>query len=354
MAVLGKDLLDINRPVTHTKVLFGEDHYWIEENETPIAYGEILTQILNCDLTPYADAMRRYQEGLERIDCAGVLLAQTQVFDEFWKLPFYERYFFDRENTLALLVAYAEDDCRVEAMKNLLQQMRTTNQYRNALEDIRFIQKRYRWFLDKLQEDRAYEKKKGQRKQSLADHVEQAFLEALVSGVSLGESREVDAPAVNIQYMVRRTKQGSELVEKLYFDRILDFVYVELMRGMQKGFVPKRCANCGRWFLQTPGASFSYCGMIAPGETEKTCRDIGASTSFQEKVRNNEVWQAHQRAYKKYYARVMKKKMSKQEFEIWARRAEQLRDNALRQYQSLPEDRREQIVAELTAKLNEG
>ncbi|MBQ3701730.1 MAG: hypothetical protein II885_03135 [Oscillospiraceae bacterium] len=353
MAVLGKDLLDIDRPVTHTKVLFGEEHYWIEENETPIAYGEILTQILNYDLTPYAEAMRRYQEGVERMDCPGALLAQTQVFDEFWKLPFYERYFFDRENTLALLVVHAEGECRADAMKYLLNQMRTTDQYRNALEDIRFIQNRYRWFLDKLQEDREYEKKKGQRKQPLADRMAQAYLEALVSGACLDENEEVDAPAVNIQYMVRRTGQGNELVEKLYFNRILDFAYVELMRGMQKGFVPKRCANCGRWFLQTPGASFSYCGMIAPGETEKTCRDVGALTSFQAKVRNNEIWQTHQRAYKKYYARVLKKKMSKQEFEIWARRAEQLRDDALCHVQNLSEDKREQIVLELTEKLNE-
>ena len=43
----------------------------------------------------------------------------------------------------------------------------------------------------------------------------------------------------------------------MYFDRLLDFVYVELMKGLQKGFVPKRCANCGRWFLQIPGMTYA-------------------------------------------------------------------------------------------------
>ena len=180
-----------------------------------------------------------------------------------------------------------------------------------------------------------------------------AYVDALVSGVSLGEDSHVDAPSVNIQYMVHRTEQGNEVVEKLYFDRILDFVYVELMRGMQKGYVPKRCANCGRWFLQTPGATFAYCDLIAPGETVKTCRDIGALASFQQKVRNNEIWQVHQRAYKKYYARVLKKKMTKLEFEVWARKAEQLRNEALENYAFLPEPERQQLVEELTAKLNE-
>ena len=96
-------------------------------------------------------------------------------------------------------------------------------------------------------------------------------------------------------------------------------------RGMQKGFVPKCCLNCGCWFLQTPGMSFAYCDQIAPGETEKTCRDTGAVASFQEKVRSSEVWQIHQRAYKKYDTRVLKKNMTKDDFLLWARDAEKLR-----------------------------
>lgn len=353
MAVLGKDIFDLDRSATHTKVLFGDDHYWIEDNVTPISYGEILTQILNFDLTPYADAMAQYQDGVDRKDWSDAVAAQIKLYDAFCGLPFYNRYFFEKENTLAMLVAYAGEENRVDALRILLREMRTTKQYSNALEDIRFIQKRYAWFLDKMLDGQDFEKKKGQRKISLADQMRAAYVDALVSGVSLGEDSHVDAPSVNIQYMVHRTEQGNEVVEKLYFDRILDFVYVELMRGMQKGYVPKRCANCGRWFLQTPGATFAYCDLIAPGETVKTCRDIGALASFQQKVRNNEIWQVHQRAYKKYYARVLKKKMTKQEFEVWARKAEQLRNEALENYASLPEPERQQLVEELTAKLNE-
>ncbi|MBM6721522.1 DUF6076 domain-containing protein [Pseudoflavonifractor phocaeensis] len=72
-------------------------------------------------------------------------------------------------------------------------------------------------------------------------------MDAFVSVVSLGEYILVDAPQVNIQYTVlQQDGQSPELVEKMYLDRLLDFVYVELMRGLQKGYVPKRCANCGR------------------------------------------------------------------------------------------------------------
>lgn len=122
--------------------------------------------------------------------------------------------------------------------------------------------------------------------------------EAFISGVSLGENPETDAPPVKTQYRIRGEKEKAEIVEKMYFDRLLGFVYVEFMKGLQKGFVPKRCANCGRWFLQTPGATYAYCTGPAPGQDGKTCRQIGASSSFRSKVENNDVWKIHQRAYK--------------------------------------------------------
>ena len=88
------------------------------------------------------------------------------------------------------------------------------------------------------------------------------------------------------------------------------------------------------------------------GETEKTCRDIGAVASFQEKVRSNEVWQIHQRAYKKYYARVLKKNMTKDDFLLWARDAEKLRDEALKQYEVVDDGQRRWIIHKFTQDLN--
>ena len=48
--------------------------------------------------------------------------------------------------------------------------------------------------------------------------------------MSLGEGIYVDAPQVNIQYAVLQQKdQPPGLVEKMHFDRLLDFTYVEPM-----------------------------------------------------------------------------------------------------------------------------
>ena len=209
------------------------------------------------------------------------------------------------------------------------------------------------WFLDSIFAGKPFEKKKGQRKTSLAQQIEKKGLEPFVSGVSLGASPEVDAPKVNTQFCIRGTGREAEVVEKMYFDRLLDFVYAEFMMGLQRGFVPKRCANCGRWFLQTPGATFAYCAGSAPEDPSKTCREIGAASSFKDKVANNEVWQVQQRAYKKYYARTMRKDMTKAEFETWTRDAEQKRDAAPEPYaRAESEEERQRIAAELEEKLN--
>ena len=266
MGVLGKDLFDIYRPRTHVKVQFGATGYWVEDEPAVIPYGMTLTELLNLPTAKTAPKP------------GGIL--------------------------------------------------RT---YLSVGEDAAPIRERYTWFLDDLFGDAVPEKKKGQRKKPLAELIYSRGLDAFVSGISLGKDPEIDTPQVNIQYAVlEREDESHELVEKMYFDHLADFIYVEFMKGLQKGFVPKRCANCGRWFLQEPGLTYNYCGQVAPGETELTCRDIGSRASFRDKVRSNEIWQIHQRAYKKYFARTKKGTMTKTEFEAWAREAEELRDQALK------------------------
>ena len=61
MGILGKDLFDFQRPLTHTKVQFGRDAYWVEEQPEPQPYGATLVQLLNYDAEKYlhrVDALR--------------------------------------------------------------------------------------------------------------------------------------------------------------------------------------------------------------------------------------------------------------------------------------------------------
>ena len=47
-------------------------------------------------------------------------------------------------------------------------------------------------------------------------------------------------------------------------------------RGMAAGNIPRRCHNCGRWFFLLFAYDTVYCRRKAPGETKRTCRQVGA------------------------------------------------------------------------------
>ena len=73
----------------------------------------------------------------------------------------------------------------------------------------------------------------------------------------------------------------------------------------------------------------SYCNSSLPDDKNKTCREVGAKTKYDDKCKNDPIWQTYNRAYKAHYARYMKKKMTISEFEKWSRYASDLRDKAL-------------------------
>ena len=354
MGVLGKDLLDFHRPRTNTKVEFGASGYWVESNPAMQPYGAVLTEILNLDIAPFQELLDQYRKTVAEKDAEQAAQAFQAVTNGFASLPLYRLYWNDVQLFASMDVRELFVGEAQEAFREYVMQDDTLPRFmQEQLDAIRLIQERYVWFLEGIFAGKPFEKKKGQRKIPLAPMICSRGYEAFISGVSLGENPETDAPPVKTQYRIRGEKENAEIVEKMYFDRLLDFVYVEFMKGLQKGFVPKRCANCGRWFLQTPGATFAYCAGPAPEDPGKTCREIGAASSFKDKVANNEVWQVQQRAYKKYYARTMRKDMTKAEFEAWTRDAEQKRDAALEPYaRAESEEERQRIAAELEEKLN--
>lgn len=357
MGVLGKDLFDIDRPRTHVKVQFGQNAYWVEHDPTSHPYGEVLTELLNCDAAPYEHTLSVLEQAIEKKDVQAVPQAFMDAVRGLSSLPYFRLFLSGvRRLTVSPVEEFVAGAARTAFEEYSFSDEKKDAAYmREQISAIRFIKERYAWFLTEAFQQRAFEKKKGQRKIPLAQQIYENCLDAFVSGVSLGKSREVDAPQVNIQYAVLEIdEEHHELVEKLYFDRLVDFVYVELMRGLQRGFVPKRCANCGRWFLQQPGASYNYCDRPAPNSEEgKTCREVGSTKSFRAKVLNNEVWAVHQRAYKKYFARRKKGTMSKQDFLAWEAESERLRDEALPKYaRARTKAEKDTIVKQLQEELN--
>lgn len=346
MAVLGKDYLDIGMPATQAKVQFGNDGYWINYNQKMILYGETLIEILNYDATPFLHAVKDIQRTAHLEDHQRAMQVFTTIREEFLKLPYFKSFIYE----LSLLESYLICEERIlDAYRN--EQLLTF--LRQVSEDLRTVKTRYVWFIEKAFPSETSQRKKGQRKIPLADQIIKNSMEPFVSGRSLGADLTIDAPDVRMQFAILEAEDGNaHVVEKVYFDRLADFIYVELMKGLQKGYLPKRCANCGRWFLQEPGFSYNYCNHPSEQDSSLSCRDIGARENFRKKVANNEIWNIHQRAYRKYYARVLKKTMSKQDFLNWSTELERLRDEALAEYERTSPDERSALIEAYRAASN--
>lgn len=143
------------------------------------------------------------------------------------------------------------------------------------------------------------------------------------------------------------------MVERYIFSSLRDFLYVELGKAIERGNAPRQCRLCGNWFLHESGDRAMYCERIAPGEVTKTCREMGARAVFERKIQDEEAWKLYKRAYKKYYARVMKGTMSREDFNAWVEQAAKVRDATLLQLEG-PEDaeHKAQRIEKLRRELN--
>jgi len=141
----------------------------------------------------------------------------------------------------------------------------------------------------------------------------------------------------NFSFIMRRKYESKHDIDKdgnleetLTFSSLGDFMYYEFFKAYEVGNTIKRCKNCGKFFLNTKKYAMEYCDNIFDKKTNRTCREIGAEKSYKNKVQNNPVLLAYQRAYKTHYARVLKKKMTKSEFTKWGDWSIELREKALK------------------------
>lgn len=143
------------------------------------------------------------------------------------------------------------------------------------------------------------------------------------------------------------------MVERYTFSSLRDFLYVELGKAILHGNSPRQCRLCGRWFLHEQGDRAIYCERVAPGEEAKTCREVGARAVFENKLQSEETWKLYKRAYKKYYARVMKGNMSRKDFNAWVERAAAKRDSIILLLEATKKaEKRTALVEELRQELN--
>lgn len=110
------------------------------------------------------------------------------------------------------------------------------------------------------------------------------------------ESIELDFP-VRLGFRAMAAKDGGAVFgEELTFNELASFLYTDLYKGMAAGNVPRRCHNCKHFFLTVGGHDTVYCNRIAPDETKRTCRQVGA---HRKEKRKNEA-PIHKEYFKAY------------------------------------------------------
>jgi len=143
------------------------------------------------------------------------------------------------------------------------------------------------------------------------------------------------------------------MVERYVFFFLRDFLYVELGKAIAHGNAPRQRRLCVRWFLHVQEDQAMYCERTAPGEAEKTYREVGARAVFEKKIQDEDAWKLYKRAYKKYYARVMKGHMSREDFNAWVEFAAARRDTALLRLEGAKgKEEQSRLIEQLREELN--
>ena len=203
-----------------------------------------------------------------------------------------------------------------------------TNRFLKVLEDLIRVKEVYLPFLKEYQS--------GDKQKALKQLFDQKYSV---------ESRFDLNPGGQIKTIYALGEDG-KIYRETEYSSLGSFLYTELMTCLQEGRVPRCCANCGRFFMPRGGYDVEYCDNPAPGETDKTCKEVGARNTFARRVKDSPALQIFQRAYKTHHARIRSGHMTKESFAIWSARAMDLRDACLEGKITL-----EELEAELTKDL---
>lgn len=117
--------------------------------------------------------------------------------------------------------------------------------------------------------------------------------------------------------------------EIVLFNSYLDLLQYDYFRALQNEYTVRVCRNCKRAFLNTTKHHTIYCEQIAPNETTKTCRQVGALNSEKEKIANSPIHQLYLKCYKKISARYRRNTITQDEYNKLIMKANKLKDDAL-------------------------
>lgn len=119
------------------------------------------------------------------------------------------------------------------------------------------------------------------------------------------------------------------IIEQIAFYSFQDLLQYDFFKALQVEHAVKICRNCRRSFLETTKYHTVYCDRIAPNETKRTCRQVGAQLYEKEKIKSSPIHQLYKKCYKKLNQRYNRGTITLDEFNNLISTTSELRDLAL-------------------------
>lgn len=321
-------------------VLFWGGNVTIGGKTLPL--GQTVTDVLNLDgqvLTEIENRICAFQaeirEFLEQKNNGAVFLVQEKlnaVWDVIFTLPFYRNLPLDIRSSRNLLPMLLTDKRK---WAEVFQDNSDGNKmFMEFLDKLEYFAESIRNFRDQITGmlELYFENLTRRNSEAYA----QAYSKYHRDMADTGDLLFGDLPfeqgfPVKVRFTPLQHPQGKGkpmIAEEVEFSYLSHFLYSDFYRGLIAGNMPRRCHNCGRYFLLNKGYDTCYCNNIAPGETGKTCRKVGAHKKEARKEGKTPARLEYDKVYNRLKTRRARGKLSVDEWNAAVALALEYKDKA--------------------------
>ena len=308
---------------------------------TAFQLGQLTTDVLNLDSKVLIEVDRRIDDFMvavwmllqEKTDSAARSTQErlNAVWDLVFELPVYRNLSLDMETSRNLFPVLLSD--RTKWADTLDVDSEGHRMFEDFLSGLEYFAESLRDFQGQIQGmlELYFEPLSRRSSEAYAEAYATYFTDMVAAGALLLQEQFSQSFPAQLCFvpMAHPTEAGKVLLaEKAEFSYLSHFLYTDFYRGLMTGNAPRRCHNCGRYFLLTAGYNTCYCNHVAPGETERTCRKVGAHRKANHPTGLSPAGMEYRKVYNRLKARKQRRKISTDEWNAALAQAQEVLDMA--------------------------
>lgn len=149
------------------------------------------------------------------------------------------------------------------------------------------------------------------------DNIRKNFYMRMIFNCGFGTSI---GKAENSKIFVSSPLENYEIIDAVYADTIIEFIYYEFHTVLKNNLPIKLCKNCNLPFVPKGRVDSLYCDRVVPGAKDK-CSVVGANNTYKNSLSDIEA--EFYAARRRYNTRVSRNPLLKTEFEVWKIKAKE-------------------------------